>query len=171
MLYSVSEISELINLSKVSIYKKLKLKEIEPYIVKIQGITYVDTIGFNLLKESLKLNEEVKTGLNNEYVEAEISMDKDYLKLNEEVETGLNILKDDYIETLKEQLNKKDNQIAELHKLIENNQILLKQEKEVNQFQLEEHLKDFDLKITDIREKMEERKNQKKKGFFNRIFK
>jgi len=145
MLYSVSEISELINLSKVSIYKKLKLKEIEPYIVKIQGITYVDTIGFNLLKESLKLNEEV--------------------------ETGLNILKDDYIETLKEQLNKKDNQIAELHKLIENNQILLKQEKEVNQFQLEEHLKDFDLKITDIREKMEERKNQKKKGFFNRIFK
>ena len=35
---SVSEIADLTGLSKVSIYNKLKLKEIEPFIVKNKGV-------------------------------------------------------------------------------------------------------------------------------------
>ncbi|MBY6860825.1 hypothetical protein [Clostridium botulinum] len=168
MLYSVSEISNLINLSKVSIYKKLKLKEIEPHLTKLQGVTYVNEVGFNLLKESLNLNEKIKTNLNNENINVEIATD--LVDFKEDL-TSLNLLKDDYIETLKKQIEEKDNQIQELHKLIENNQILLKQEKEVNLLQLEQHLKDVDLKLNDVKEKMEKRKQEKKKGFFKRIFK
>lgn len=168
MLYSVSEISNLINLSKVSIYKKLKLKEIEPHITKLQGVTYVNEVGFNLLKESLNLNEKIKTNLNNKNINVEIATD--LVDFKEDL-TSLNLLKDDYIETLKKQIEEKDNQIQKLHKLIENNQILLKQEKEVNLLQLEQHLKDVDLKLNDVKEKMEQRKQEKKKGFFKRIFK
>ncbi|NFO48625.1 hypothetical protein FDB40_17370 [Clostridium botulinum] len=168
MLYSVSEISNLINLSKVSIYKKLKLKEIEPHITKLQGVTYVNEVGFNLLKESLNLNEKIKTNLNNENINVEIATD--LVDFKEDL-TSLNLLKDDYIETLKKQVEEKDNQIQELHKLIKNNQVLLKQEKEVNLLQLEQHLKDVDLKLNDVKEKMEQRKQEKKKGFFKRIFK
>ncbi|NFI54716.1 hypothetical protein FDA52_17570 [Clostridium botulinum] len=168
MLYSVSEISNLINLSKVSIYKKLKLKEIEPHITKLQGVTYVNEVGFNLLKESLNLNEKIKTNLNNKNINVEIATD--LVDFKEDL-TSLNLLKDDYIETLKKQIEEKDNQIQKLHKLIENNQILLKQEKVVNLLQLEQHLKDVDLKLNDVKEKMEQRKQEKKKGFFKRIFK
>ena len=52
---SVSEIADLTGLSKVSIYNKLKLKEIEPFIVKNKGITYVCDEGVALIKEGLNL--------------------------------------------------------------------------------------------------------------------
>jgi len=55
---SVSEIADLTGLSKVSIYNKLKLKEIEPFIVKNKGITYVCDEGVALIKEGLNLKEE-----------------------------------------------------------------------------------------------------------------
>ncbi|NFA44472.1 hypothetical protein EXM65_18400 [Clostridium botulinum] len=152
----------------MSIYKKLKLKEIEPHITKLQGVTYVNEVGFNLLKESLNLNEKIKTNLNNKNINVEIATD--LVDFKEDL-TSLNLLKDDYIETLKKQIEEKDNQIQKLHKLIENNQILLKQEKVVNLLQLEQHLKDVDLKLNDVKEKMEQRKQEKKKGFFKRIFK
>ncbi|UZP08578.1 hypothetical protein [Clostridium botulinum] len=152
----------------MSIYKKLKLKEIEPHITKLQGVTYVNEVGFNLLKESLNLNEKFKTNLNNENINVEIATD--LVDFKEDL-TSLNLLKDDYIETLKKQIEEKDNQIQELHNLIKNNQILLKQEKEVNLLQLEQHLKDVDLKLNNVKEKMEQRKQEKKKGFLKRIFK
>ena len=53
--------------------------------------------------------------------------------------------------------------------------MLLKQEKEVNQLQLEEHLKKVDLKLNDVKEKMEQRKEEQekeqKKGLFKSLFK
>lgn len=51
MLHTVAEISKLIGLSKVSIYIRLKLKEMEPYIIKKQGVTYIDEEGFSLIKQ------------------------------------------------------------------------------------------------------------------------
>ncbi|MBL4930672.1 hypothetical protein [Clostridium paridis] len=162
MLYTIAEISELIGLSKVSLYKKLKLKKVEPHIIKKQGITYVDEEGFNLIKESLKLKERVKTELNdnsiNEDVNSEVSIDTDTFNL-----------KIDYISTLKEQLKEKDKQIDELHRLVENSQILLKQSQEMqlreDPILLEEHFEELDKKIEDIKIKMENKKNQKK-GLF-----
>jgi hypothetical protein len=113
MLYTISEVSDLINLSKVSIYKKLKLKELQGHIVKKQGVTYVDDIGFNLIKSSLKLNDEVKTGLNN---------DDNKNDLKQEIATD----KTDLISYLKEQLIVKDNQIAELMQRLAAEQELVK---------------------------------------------
>lgn len=56
---------------------------------------------------------------------------------------------------LKKQLDEKDKQISELHKLIENSQILLKEEqkKSEQQLYLAEHFEEVDNKLQDLKEK------------------
>ena len=70
-------------------------------------------------------------------------------------------------EFLKEQLEEKDKQISELHKLIENSQILLKEEqkKSEQQLYLAEHFEEVDNKLQDLKEKMEQKRNEKIKIF------
>ena len=58
MLRSVAEVSVLTGLSKVSIYNKIKLKEIEKYVVKNKGITYISDEGINLIFKGLNLNDD-----------------------------------------------------------------------------------------------------------------
>ena len=70
-------------------------------------------------------------------------------------------------EFLKKQLDEKDKQISELHKLIENSQILLKEEqkKSEQQLYLAEHFEEVDNKLQDLKEKMEQKRNEKIKFF------
>ena len=140
MIYTATEVSNITKLSKVSIYTRFKLKEIEPYLSKKQGVTYINEEGLKLITDDLK--DEFKT-LNP--LNQEVSIDKNELKGNTE---DLNVVKD-YINTLKienqhiydqlkvkdsqlsekdVQLKQKDIQISELHNLIENSQVLLKRE-------------------------------------------
>jgi hypothetical protein len=109
-LYSVKEVSEVLNLSLVSVYKKFKKPEIKPYIVKKEGIKYISEEGLEILK-GLKDNSE-NTGQSKQHNNADDGI------LN------------DYINHLKEQLKQKDTQIQQLIELNKNNQILLKQEKD-----------------------------------------
>lgn len=154
MLRTVEEVAIQLGVSKTTIYNKLKLKEYKELIVKKQGKLMVDDGLFNLIQESLKLKNEVENENLNNSVDEEISIDEDgLLNLNKEL-----------IGNLLEQLKEKDKQIAELHKLIENSQILLKEEQKKldKQLYLEEHFEEVDNKLQDIREKMEQRKNEKK---------
>lgn len=130
MLYTVAEVSDLIGLSKVSIYKKLKLKELRGHIIKKGGLTYLDDGALNLIKNTLKLNDSETYETDN--------------TVNDEGEKYLmNIgdlsIKTDYINTLKKQLDRKDAQIKELidrlqqeQELHRNQQILLKCEQNKN---------------------------------------
>jgi hypothetical protein len=164
VLYTVSEISDLIGLSKVSIYNKLKLKELQEHISKNQGITYVDEVGFNLIKEGLKLKEDDLNVLNEEdQKEGSKADDERLLTINIELIKTLN----DQLKEKDIQISKKDIQISELHKLIENTQILLKQQqdKELKQLQLEEHFKEIDNRLVDLRSKMEDKKDKKNNIF------
>ncbi len=63
MLRSVAEVSVLTGLSKVSIYNKIKLKEIEKYVVKNKGITYISDEGINLIFKGLNFNDDRLNGL------------------------------------------------------------------------------------------------------------
>ena len=172
MLRSVAEVSILTGLSKVSIYNKIKLKEIEQYIVKNKGITYISDEGIALIKKGLNLKEDTLNNLNNSLKadESEVAIsieNKEFkLELKELNKDYLNSLKSEN-EVLKKQLEEKDKQIAELHKLIENSQILLKEEqkKTEQQIYLAEHFEEVDNKLQDLREKMEQRKNNKKSIF------
>lgn len=154
MLRTVEETAIQLGVSKTTIYNKLKLKEYKYRIVKKQGKSMVDDGLFNLIQESLKVQNEVENKENENCVNAEISIDEEGLfKLNKEL-----------IDNLLNQLKEKDKQIAELHKLIENSQILLKEEQKKldKQLYLEEHFEEVDNKLQDLREKMEQRKNEKK---------
>lgn len=176
MLMSVSEIAVLTDLSKVSIYNKLKLKEIAPFIIKNKGITYVSEDGVALIKSSLNLKGDDLNTLYNRSIdddkEVDVSLDN---KGIQDVKVQLKELNVEYtnslkkeIESLKGQLDEKDKQITELIGLNKNNQVLLKQQqdKEIKQLQLEEHFQKVDQKLIDLREKMDQRK-EIKKGLFN----
>ena len=134
-------------------------------VVKKQGKSMVDEELFNLIKDSFKVENEVENRKNANYGKQEIAMDREGIfNLNQR----LNI-------ELLEQLKEKDKQIAELQKLlehsqrlIENNQVLLKQQqnKEINQLKLEDHFKEVDEKLLDLKNKME-LKRKKEKSIFN----
>ncbi len=155
MLYTITEISELINLSKVSVYKRLKLKEMEPFITIKNKTTYVNDEGLTFIKTTLSnVNRKVNIS-----TDEAISQD-DYLSLKKE-----------YINQLKQQITEKDIQISKLLELNKNNQILLKENPQQNILLLEEHFQDLDTKLEDVKNNMAERKEHHNKGFFSKIFK
>ena len=182
MFRSVSEISVLTGLSKVSIYKKIKQEKFQKFITRNKGITYISEDGVKLILKEFEVkrvksdglnslncehdfeNEEVAVTIENKWIEEEKE------RLKELKAEYINDLKDE-IKYLREQIEKKDNQIQELVNLNKNNQVLLKQQqdKEINQLKLEDHIKEFDEKLLNLKDKMDKKRNTKKL-FFN-IFK
>ena len=165
MLRGVDEVAKELKVSKTAIYNKLKLREFRRKVVKKQGKSMIDNELFTLLKDSLKVKNKVEykdyIEENKGDVKLEIAIDReDLLNLNKSL-----------IDALIVQLEEKDKQIAELHKLIENNQVLLKKEQEtkVNILELEDHFKEFDNKLNSIKEKMNQRKENK--SFFKNFLK
>lgn len=157
MLRTVEETAIQLGVSKTTIYNKLKMKEYKSKLVKKQGKSMVDDSLFNLIQEGLKVQNEVENKEIENDVNAETSIDEDgLLNFNKEL-----------IDNLLEQLKEKDKQISELHKLIENSQILLKEEqkKSEQQLYLAEHFEEVDNKLQDLREKMEQKRNEKIKLF------
>lgn len=170
-MYTVNQVSEKLNVSKVTIYSKLKKYEYK--VVVKQGKKYIDEELLSMIKEELNVKEIDNDNLN-------IDNDTNSLDNDISIDTDdLISLNKDLTNTLIEQLKEKDKQIAqlheqikELHKLIENSQVLLKEEqKNNNQLLLEEHIEALDTKITDVKDKMEQRKAEQKKGIFKKIFK
>ena len=178
MLYSVVEVSESVGLSKQSIYKKLKAKELQNNITKKQGVTYINEVGFNLIRNGLKSNLEGLNGLNDEKVDNTLNAcftdSTANLNVNQEL---LNLLKDQLtqkdvqLKTKDIQLDEKDNQIHDLHKLIENSQVLLKDKPNQDILQLEEHFQELETKLEVVKENMNERKLQHHESIFNKFFK
>ena len=157
MLRTVEETAIQLGVSKTTIYNKLKLKDFKSRIVKKQGKSMIDDDLFKLIQEGLKYQNQFDYDNIDFDINSETSIDEDdLLNLNKEL-----------IENLLEQLKEKDKQISELHKLIENSQILLKEEqkKTDQQLYLSEHFEEVDNKLQDLREKMEQKRN-KKKGLF-----
>ena len=157
MLRTVEETAIQLGVSKTTIYNKLKLKDFKSRIVKKQGKSMIDDDLFKLIQEGLKYQNQFDYDNIDFDTNAETSIDEDdLLNLNKEL-----------IENLLEQLKEKDKQILELHKLIENSQILLKEEqkKTDQQLYLSEHFEEVDNKLQDLREKMEQKRNEKK-GLF-----
>lgn len=174
MLYDVEKISKLTNLSKVTIYKKLKLKEIKPYIVRKQGKSYIDEEGFTLIKQGLNSNDKLNEELNTKDIETDeiayTATDKeDMIKVKNDLIDSLN----EQVIFLRGQLGVKDIQLESKDKLLENMQILVKdsQRKQKNDIpMLESHFEELDEKIVNIKKEMDQRRDtfesDKNKGFF-----
>ena len=118
MLYTILEVAKVTGLSKVTVYKKLKLKIMAEHTSKRQGKTVLDEEGLKLIMDSLQdLNSKetaYTTNDENEHTEG-FDMNKEAFK------------------ALNDQLKIKDQQIAELNERLkdeqrncQNNQVLLK---------------------------------------------
>ena len=153
MLKSVEEVATELGVSKTAIYNKLKLDEYKDMVIKKQGRSMINEQLFNFIKENLKFKNVVDED------NKEDKKDETIVKLN-----------DVAVNCLVEQLKEKDKQIQELHRLIENSQILLKQEQKncESQMQLEEHFKEVDKKLEALKDKMEHKREKKRFSFFKR---
>ena len=105
-----------------------------------------------------------------------IIKENNVIKINESLYELLkaNTKRKNIEEVLLKQIKEKDIQINRLHDLIENNQILIKnsQEREKEQASLENHFKDIDKKLLEIRDKNKNRKEKKRKSnIFQKILK
>lgn len=168
-MFTVEEVADELSVSKVTIYAKLK--KFDDRVILKQGKKYITEELLSLIRQDLKVKKVENNILNNDdtknQVDSEIASDReDLIKLNKELIKSLI----EQLDSKDRQLEEKDNQISELHKLIENSQVLLRQEKQSNQLQLEDHLKEVDLKLNDVKGKLNKRKEQEKKGVFSRIF-
>ena len=131
MLYTILEVSEKLNTSKVTVYKKINsVKELTEFITVKNNVKYINEEGLEFLRELI--SKQVNS---NEFKEVKNNTDKNTYKSS--YENAFNYLQEDYINTLKKQIEEKDKQLEEKDKIIrkqmelnENNQILLKQEKE-----------------------------------------
>ena len=169
MIYDAFKIAKHLNISKVTAYAKMKLPEIKPFLIAHNGKTCVDEKGLEAIKHSLKYNQAAEA-------EAEVAV------------TVVNLLKEDMIDILKnniefikQQLTVKDGQLYDINKLLENTQVLFRQEQEKNKIvlSLPETIKEHDIQLVNTLTKDLERQRAKavaeellhrKKGIFQRLF-
>ena len=174
MLNSIKDIAISLGVTKMTIYRKLKVKMLKSHIIVKQGVQYLDDDGLTLLTKMLNpsrenVNTNVKSNVADDITNSEIATDtQDYI----------NSLKSE-IEFLRSESQEKNLQISDLNirlsseqELHKNTQILFKQQQPQDIKLLEEHFNDLDNKLIDIKDKMLERKDlNEKKSFFSKIFK
>lgn len=125
MLYRVSEIAELMGLSKVSVYNRINHNKdrLKPYISKDKGVTYINDKGFTVLKELFTdFTEEPDQ-------EIEIPQEPKVSEVETITREIIEMLKGE-LEMKNLQLQEKDKQIAELLKVTQAQQVLMKTDRE-----------------------------------------
>src|SRR5660398_325796 len=76
MLYDVGQIAKLAKVSRVTIYRKLKLNEVKPFIITKQGKSYVDEQGYHVITQLLNVTTSETDTLSHDETDQEISVDK-----------------------------------------------------------------------------------------------
>lgn len=178
--FKVIEIADLLGLSKVSVYNKIKTLNsdtLQSLQKKEKGITYYNFKIIDMLRSESGSQDNKSESDNPDQDEASADIDDNNYKelyishLEKEIE---------YLrQQQNEQLQEKDNQIKDLnnrleeaHELTKNMQVLQLKQQPQDLLQLEEHFKEFDGKLCSIKEEMEKRRQQEQdKGLFTRIFK
>lgn len=170
MLYTVQQVSNKLKVSKVTIYNKLKLKEYKARIIKRRGQAMIDDDLVNMIKDGIKFTtkfidtDNIDTPIEPQNAD-NIILDEDVLNLNKELIKALL----EQLHQKDKQMEEKDIQIAGLHKLIENNQVLLKEKPQKDILLLKEHFQYLDNKLIDIKEQMDIK--EPKKGLLQKLFK
>ena len=177
MIYTVEEASIKLNVSKRSVYNKIKLPIFKDKILMEQGRIYISQELLDLMQDSLKLKSQ-----NIEDVPIDKPQEKeDLLASNNELFKLL-------MEQLKVkdiQIHEKDLQIHELNDrlsqeqdLHKNTQILFRQQQpQQNLLEMEDHFQALDNKLIEIKDRMQQRKEEqlqkeqeKNKSWLKKIF-
>ena len=119
MLYTVQQVASKLNVSKVTIYNKVKLDEFKDKIVTKQGQAMITEDLLNLIKDTLKLTNSFNAN-------EDTSTSREAQKTTEEPQSADDITIDDSVvnmnkellSALLDQLKEKDKQIEELNEQI-----------------------------------------------------
>ena len=174
MLNSINDVSISLGLSKMTVYRKLKVKELKSHIIVKQGIQYLDDKGLTLLTKMLNpscnnVNADVKPNVTDDTPNIEVAIDSEcYIS---SLKSEIKFLKSEMQEK-NLQINNLNNRLSCEQELHKNTQVLqLKQQKPQQDIKLlEEHFQDLDTKLMDIKEHIQEKKDQKHRGIFKKIF-
>ena len=169
MLYTVLEVATKLHVSKQAIYGKLKLSDYKDKTTMKHGQTMIGEDLVNLIKDNLKINNKF-TDTNTQKATGERQksensiLDDESVNINQELLTMLKEQlrgKDDQLKEKDKQLEEKDlkftnqliakdiqidnysERLEEAHKLIENNQILLREKPKQDILLLEEHFQEL----------------------------
>lgn len=159
-MYDIKQVVDKTGFNKNKLYKLIKEnEELKKFVVRDNKKIYVLEDGVDILINIRKgdKRENLESKINLEYMDI---MEKEK-KENEIIEMK-DLFNEDMLKVILDQLKEKDKQIQELLTLNKNNQILLREEKGFNKEILEEHFKEVDIKLLELREKMNT-KNKKKK--------
>ena len=146
MLKTVAQISEELGFSKVTIYNKINsLKsDLKGCIQQKKGITYINDKGLLIIRASLGLKVDEDTLINDDEFKAASTEDNEDIKQFKDIDYLIETIKktvetsqENYINSLLSQiehlqleLNKKDEQLNNTLRLLENSQILIRDNKE-----------------------------------------
>jgi len=165
MLFTVEQASFQLNVSKATVYSKLKQNKFKGKTVMEQGQTMLNEALINQIKLELKVTKREPQETATDKVNTEDSnSEQTVLRLNNKLYNAL-----------LEQLEKKDVLLLELNerlnqaqKLIENGQTLLQKPQQDLKL-LEEHNKEVDEKLMSMQEKLNT-PQETQKGFWTSLF-
>ena len=160
-MYDIKQVVDKTGFNKNKLYKLIKEnEELKKFVVRDNKKIYVLEDGVDILINIRKgdKRENLESKINLEYMDI---MEKEK-KENEIIEMK-DLFNEDMLKVILDQLKEKDKQIQELLTLNKNNQILLREEKGFNKEILEEHFKEVDIKLLELREKMNTKNKKKKK--------
>jgi hypothetical protein len=178
MVYTVLEASSKLKISKQSMYAKLKLTQYKDKVMMKQGQTVITDELFKLIENDMILNNKF-TNIDTDKTTTEqaeqpnklgdVMLDEDTVKLNQELVSAL-------LEQLKEKDKQLENYSERMKQLIDlnkNSQILLREKPKQDILLLEEHFQDLDTKLEEVKENMQQRKEeqQQHKSIFSKMFK
>lgn len=155
VLFTVEEVALKLNVSKVTIYNKIKNYE-DKIIIK-NGIRYINNDLFYLIKGNIKKKNPGIKVYDLLKIKEMNSSNKEYS--DNEISTMIN-----YIIS---QLEEKDKQINELIKANKLQAESLQKKITVDEEKLKEHFQNLDKSLLDLRERMINRKEHTKKGLKN----
>lgn len=75
MLYDVEPAAGKLNVSKMTIYNKIKLNELKNEVVNKQGKTYISQKLLKLIQDSLKLNSDFKEDVKLKNIEEDSTLE------------------------------------------------------------------------------------------------
>ncbi len=119
---TVAEVAEELGVSKMAVYRRLNKtleQEMEPHLVKKEGVTHILPEGVAMLRQDLDLSMGGE--------QATIEGTGEDLP---EIRERLNRLEEEYIGTLKEELRRKNDQLEKKDALLQNFQVILRQTQE-----------------------------------------
>jgi hypothetical protein len=141
--YTITESAKLLNVSRLTIYKKIeKLKELKPHIKIKNNTKYLNDKALEIIKNSIKQPNQQNISDKKKHAVSE-SVQKEYLTSLKNQIAQL----EKHNDLLVDQLNEKDKQLNNKDELLKNFQILLKSEQENNLKLLESNKKSIWKKI------------------------